>query len=197
LASSRSPGPVPSFTGSHILLLFLNIARSAYVGRGALAKQSGLGEGATRTVLRRLKEKGYVDTIKSGCFLTPAGKLACKSIASWATDVVTVPRSELTMGEHQTAVALKGAGGSMRLGIEQRDSAIRVGAAAATTYIIQSGRFTIPGGSTNCEKDFPSTTWSFLKKSLAPKNNDVVILCGAQDEVSARLGALAAAITLL
>ena len=138
-----------------------------------------------------------MDTIRSGCFLTPRGRLMCKSIASWMSDIVTVPRSELTMGERQAALALKGAGGCMRLGIEQRDSAIRIGATAATTYIIQSGRFTIPGGSTNCEKDFPSTTWSFLKKSLAPKNNDVVILCGAQDEVSAHLGALAAAITLL
>ena len=162
-----------------------------------MAKQSGLGEGATRTVIKRLKESGYVGIIRSGCFLTPVGKLTSKSIGSCISDLLVVPPSELTMGEYQVALLCRGAGAEMRSGIEQRDSAIRIGATAATTYIVRSGRFTVPGGSSDCERDFPSPTWSFLKMKLAPKNNDVVILCGARNDVSARLGALAAAITLL
>lgn len=197
LADSGAPGPHPSFGGPHILLVFLAIASSSYIGRQALAKKSGLGEGATRTVLRKLKEEGYVDVIRSGCFLAKAGKVMAESIESSMPSMVTVPRSGLTMGDHQAALVLRGACGLVRSGIEQRDSAIRIGASGATTYTIRSGKFIIPGGSSDCERDFPSPAWSVLKKGLGPRNGDVVILCGGRDEVSARLGALAAAITLV
>ena len=197
MVGSGAPGPAPSFTGAHILLAFLTIADSSYVGRKTLATRAGLGEGAARTILRKLKEGGYVDTIRSGCYLTGSGKALAKSIHTGMSDVVPIPRSDLTMGDNQAALTIRGAGKNVHSGIEQRDSAIRIGAAGATTYAMKSGRFTIPGGSSNCEKDYPSQAWSYLKRNLGPKNEDAVILCGARDEVSARLGALAAAITLL
>jgi hypothetical protein len=197
LADTTSSGPSPSFAGPHILLAFLNIANSSYVGRSPLARRSGLGEGAARTVLKRLKKAGYVDVIRSGCFLTRAGTRLAGSIGSSLSSLVTIPMSTLTMGDHQAALALRGVARNVRSGIEQRDSAIRIGASGATTFIIESGKFTMPGGSSNCEKDFPSPTWSLLKKDLSPKNDDVVILCGGADEASAKLGALAAAMTLL
>jgi hypothetical protein len=197
LLSSEAPGPTPSFTGPHMLLAFLTIAGSTYVGRQTLAAKSRLGEGATRTILRKLKESGYVDTIRSGCYLTRSGKSLAKSIRLTLSDVVSIPKSDLTMGDNQAALVLRYAGPKVHSGIEQRDSAIRIGASGATTYVMKSGRFTIPGGSSNCEKDFPSEVWSYLTRELRPKNEDAVILCGAGDEVSARLGALAAAITLL
>jgi hypothetical protein len=197
LAHSDSPGPSPSFGGPHILLAFLTIASSSYVGRQTLAAESGIGEGATRTILRRLKEKGYVDVIKSGCYLTRSGKALSRSIRSSMSDIVSIPKSELTMGDYQAALVVREGAKNMRTGIEQRDSAIRIGAEGATTYVMKEGKFTIPGGSSNCERDFPSRAWSQLRKDLRPKNYDAVVLCGAGDDVSARLGALAAATTLL
>lgn len=156
-----------------------------------------MGEGAARTVLKRLKAEGYVDVIRSGCFLTRSGRLLARSVQSSMSAVVLVPRSELTVGDHQAALALRGAGGRVRSGIEQRDSAIRTGASGATTYVIRAGKFAMPGGSSNCERDFPSPAWSALRKGLGPKEDDVVILCGAHSEVSAHLGVLAAVATLL
>ena len=197
LVGSSAPGPAPSFTGPHILLAFLTIAGSSYVGRKTLANKSGLGEGAVRTILKKLKEGGYVGIIRSGCYLTRSGKALSKSIHTGMSDVVPIPKSDLTMGENQAVLILRGAGKNVRSGIEQRDSAIRIGAAGATTYVMKSGRFTIPGGSSNCEKDYPGRVWPYLRRNLSPRNEDAVILCGATDEVSAKLGALAAAITLV
>ena len=57
--------------------------------------------------------------------------------------------------------------------------------------------FTIPGGSEDCEKDFPSGAWVALRTMLRPRHGDAVILCGSDREETARLGALAAALTLL
>ena len=197
LASVEAPGPAPSFTAPHILLVFLTISASSYVGRQSLAKQCGLGEGAIRTVLKKLIDQGYVGVIRSGCFLTHPGKALAKAMHSSISPLVSVPHSGLTMGESQAALVLKGAGGRVRSGIEQRDSAIRIGASGATTYVMRSGKFTIPSGSSNCEKDFPDRAWGVLRKELGPKDGDAVVLCGAKDEVSARLGALAAATTIL
>lgn len=197
LANLEAPGPSPSFAAPHILLVFLAISRSNYVGRQSLARQCGLGEGATRTVLKKLINEGWIGVIRSGCYLTRSGKLLAKAIEASVSPLASIPHSGLTMGEHQAALVLRGAGGTVRSGIEQRDSAIRIGASGATTYVMRSGKFTIPGGSSNCERDFPDKAWALLKKDLGPRDGDAVILCGAVDEVSARLGALAAATTLL
>jgi hypothetical protein len=197
LATAEAPGPSPTYTASHILLVFLTISASNYVGRQSLARQCRLGEGATRTVLKKLTDQGYVGVIRSGCYLTRSGKLLARAIATTMSSLVAIPHSSLTMGEYQAAVVLRKAGGQVRSGIEQRDSAMRIGASGATTYVIRSGRFTIPGGSSNCEKDFPDGAWAVLRRELAPKDGDAVVLCGAGAEVSARLGALAAVTTLL
>jgi hypothetical protein len=197
LANVEAPGPSPTFTAPHILLVFFTISGSNYVGRQSLARQCRLGEGATRTVLKKLTDHGYVGVIRSGCYLTRSGKLLAKAIGAKMSSIIAIPRSSLTMGEHQAALLLRRAGGRVRSGIEQRDSAIRIGASGATTYVIWLGKFTIPGGSSNCEKDFPDGAWAVLRRELAPNDGDAVVLCGAGNEVSARLGALAAAMTLL
>jgi len=197
LASKEAPGPAPTFTPPHLLLVFLTIGGSSYVGRQTLAAKSGVGEGAIRTILGKLRDRGYVGAVRAGCFLTRSGRRLADSMGSLLSLLESFPRSELSMGENQAALVFRGAGTKVHSGIEQRDSAIRIGASGATTYVIRSGRFTIPGGSSDCEKDFPSRAWPVLKNELKPKNGDVVILCGAATEVTARLGALAAAITLL
>ena len=175
----------------------MTIAGSSYVGRQSLARQSGLGEGAIRTILKKLKEEGYVAITRSGCYLTHSGRQMDRAIHSSMSAFALVPGSDLTMGEKQVALVIRGAGGRVRSGIEQRDSAIRTGASGATTYVMRVGRFTVPGGSSDCERDFPSGTWPRLRSELRPKNGDAVILCGAKDDVLAKLGVLSAAITLL
>jgi len=101
------------------------------------------------------------------------------------------------VGKSQVGVLVRSKGASITNGIYQRDSSIRVGATGATSYVIKGNKFTIPGGSSDCEKDFPSRAWPTLREKLKPKNDDAVIVCGARDETTARLGALAAALTLL
>lgn len=81
-------------------------------------------------------------------------------------------------------------------GLEQRDSAVRAGAAGATTYVMKGGKFTMPAGSLDCEKEFPSPAWENLRTRLKPRKGDSVILCGSDDETSATLGALSVALTL-
>jgi Domain of unknown function (DUF4443) len=197
LADRRSPGPSPSFEEAHLLLAFLTIGESGAIGRLALASRSGLGEGAVRTVLKKLREEGFVDSNASGSHLTAGGKRVYLSTLKRLSPMIEVEGSPLTMGRVQVSLAVRDGGRAVRSGIEQRDSAIRVGASGATTYLLKAGKFTVPGGSSDCEKDFPSRTWSVLRRGLRPRDGDSVILCGSESRTSAKLGALAAALTLL
>jgi len=190
-------GPSPSFTRAHLLLAFLNIGTNEVIGRQALARESGLGEGAARTVLRRLREGGYVDVNASGAFLTKKGRGLFQLLQGKLLPFVELDNSRLTVGREQAALGVRGGSHRLGNGIPQRDSAIMVGASAPTTYEIRGSRFTVPGGSNDCEKDFPSGAWGLLKKRLILRNGDIVIVCGAQDGLKAKLGALSAALTLL
>lgn len=195
---NRKPqGPSPTFERVHLLLAFLTIGESGGIGRHSLAARVGLGEGAVRTVLKRLREGGFANTDASGCHLTRGGQEAYSALIKKLSPMTAIEGSRLTMGAAQVAVSVRGGGGAVKSGIEQRDSAIGLGAAGATTYIVRGPRFTIPGGSDDCEKDFPSRSWKALREQLRPKDGDAVILCGSDKEETARLGALAAALTLL
>ena len=190
-------GPSPSFQRAHLLLAFVTIAEKGPIGRQALAKQSGLGGGAVRTVLKKLREYGYVDANASGSYLTSAGTKVHESVRLRLSPPAALKGSGLTVGERQVAVAVRAAGRAVTNGIAQRDASVRLGAEGATTFAIKGGKFTVPGGSSDCEKEFPNRAWSKLRATLVPKNGDAVVLCGAADETTAELGALAAALTLV
>jgi hypothetical protein len=197
ITSRQAQGPSPSFERAHVFLAFMVIGQSGIIGRQALAARSGLKEGSIRTIIKKLREDGYARTNASGCYLTPEGKKVYESLMAKFTPLVLLPDSKLTVGAFQVGLAVRGGARAVQSGIEQRDSAIKSNAAGATTYVIRGGKFEIPGGSSDCEKDFPSKTWSALRREIRPRDGDAVIVCGARDETTAQLGALSAALTLI
>ena len=197
LAQKRQPGPNPGFTTEHTVLAFLTIGGAGTIGRESLAQQSGLGQGSVRTVLRRFRQEGYVKADTFGCRLTDFGEALYQSIMKKVTPLVPLDGSPLSVGRSQVGILVRAKGAHITNGISQRDSAIRIGASGATSYVIVGNKFTIPGGSPDCEKDFPSRAWHELRVKLNPKSGDAVIVCGAPGETAAKLGALSAALTLL
>jgi len=193
----RPRGPSPTFDRAHLLMAFITIGERGRIGRHSLAVRVGLGEGAVRTVLKRLREEGLADADASGCHLTRGGQAVYSMLARRLSALEEIEGSRLTMGSAQVAICVRSGGGKVRSGIEQRDSAIGVGAAGATTYVVRDSRFTIPGGSDDCERDFPSRVWVALKRRLKPMDGDAVVLCGSGEGETARLGALSAALSLL
>jgi hypothetical protein len=167
------------------------------MGRQTLSHNSGLGEGSVRTILKRLKRGGFIEIDKLGCRLTDSGRRTYQSLSKRLSAVVALRGSSLAVGKFQVAVLVRSSSETVTMGIEQRDAAIRIGGTGATTYVVRSKKFTIPGGSGDCEKDFPSDVWPALRTELRPKDGDVVIVCGAGEEKTAKLGALSAALTLL
>ncbi len=197
LMEKREPGPSPGFSSSHAVLAFLTIGGAKAIGRQALAERSGLGEGSIRTVLKKLRNEKFVVVDATGCRLTESGLRLYESMLRKIVPPVAVAGSPLTVGASQVAVLVRSSANAVGSGIDQRDSAIRVGARGATTYVIKHNRFAVPGGSQDCEKDFPGEVWSSLREQLKPKDGDAVIVCGAEDQTTSKLGALSAALTLV
>lgn len=193
----KVPGPLPSFGPYHLLLVFQAVGQSSAVGRQALAKSTGLGEGAIRTVLTRLKREGYIAISAAGCSLTGKGERAYAELKGSISGMLELEKTRLTVGEQQVAIVVRGAARRVTNGIDQRDAAIKAGAGGATTFIIRGQRFQVHGGSKDCERDYPDEAWRKLRDALEPSEGDAVIMCGSSDNQLSRVGALAAALSLL
>ena len=189
-------GPKAIFGEVHVLKALMVIGNSGSVGRGRLSSLVGLGQGEIRTLIKRLKEKELITIDADGCRLSKTGREEYQLLTRllpWSSEVRA---AALGMGEKCWAVLVRKAGRKVRLGIEQRDAAVRAGANGALTAIFRSGHFTLPGEGTDCETSGPVGLWSTIRASR-PEGNDVVVIAGSQDTSTAEWGALAAALTLV
>ena len=194
---NRAPGPAPSYGRAHLVLSILAIGDAKLIGRQALAKEVGVGEGAIRTVIKRLTQAGHLTTMVSGCTLTPKGEQLYLDTKSLLPNVLAIPHTDLTVGREQTAVLVRGRASSVADGIEQRDEAVRAGADGATTFVVLGSKFRTPRSLTDCESDYPGRVWLLLRERLRPRNGDVVIICGAKTPNLSKVGAISAALTMI
>jgi len=196
VAGKIALGPTPSFTEIHIIKALEIVGTKEIVGRQRLSKLLELSEGATRTLLRHLKIEGLVETSRSGIALSRFGKEVLSDLKSRVNIEVEIPESPLTIGRSNVAILVRDAAHLIKSGLEQRDSAIKVGASGATTLVFSHNELTMPGVSEDVFKGIQPIC-EILKTKLKPRENDVIILGSANEKRLAELGARAAAFELL
>jgi ribosomal protein S19E (S16A) len=189
-------GPAPTFSKLHVYKA-ITLLGNKTVGRNILARELGVGPGAIRTLIAKLKAAGLIKVESNGCRLTQKGQaireLMIKRIP--ISKAVSVGRMSLSKFDH--AVLVKNASAMIRSPIEHRDAAIVQGAKGATTIIFKNGKFALPGDTADCEKDYPNEVWKTLRQELKPQNGDVVIIASGENIQKAEYGALAAAWTFI
>ncbi len=194
LAASPT-GPQTSFSYFDVVRSVFLIASNPGVGRKRLAESLGLGEGAVRTLLSRLKAAGIVRSDRRGCYLTEKARPIYEELAS----NISIPKLIDVGGTwpfpSNVAIVVKNAAGKVRRGIEQRDSAIRAGAGGAMTLIHRGGRLLMPEAC-DVTSEYPDFARRVLGQ-LELGENDVVIIVGANSRVEAENGAIAAALATL
>ena len=139
LMKEKAPGPTPSFQIFHIIKA-LELISHAPVGRGMLAKKLGIGEGATRTLIERLKNEQIISISKSGCTLTKKGEQLWKRIEKIIPSKIELEQSKLTLSACNVAILVQGKANKVKLGMEQRDAAFLAGAKGATTLVMKKGK---------------------------------------------------------
>ena len=190
LSGKTAPGRAPEFTPAHVLIALLFIKERS-PGRKQLSANLHLGEGTVRNLLRRLTEEGLVSSTRRGMELTADGEGLLVELAECIRGT-PVPRSHLTLGEHNHAVLVAGGAQKVRLGVEQRDHALISGASGATTLVHVDGGFKVPALPDAVEE---SVAESIMR--LGPRDGDAVVIGTADDAFSAMLGAYAAGLELL
>ncbi|MEM2103631.1 MAG: DUF4443 domain-containing protein [Candidatus Bathyarchaeia archaeon] len=195
IAGEKAPGPAPTFSVLHILRA-LEIAAEKCVGRGKLAVELGVGHGAVRTIISRLREAGLVTTSKTGCSITAKGLKFWSEYKKIFPKKVEIEADKLTTARYNFAVLAKDCGGKVKSGMDQRDAAVKTGAKGAVTILFRNGRLVIPSVTEDFAKDFPETAEQILKL-LKPEENDVVVISGADTLKLAGYATTAATLTFL
>ena len=195
LLEEKAPGPFPSF-GIHHVLRALELIAKEHVGRGRLSEQLSIGEGATRTLLNRLKEADFIVVSKKGCSFTVKGNKLWKELESVFVKKAYLEPNELVLTKYNVAIQLRGFGNIVQTGLEQRDAAMIAGAKGATTLIFKKEKLAMPNMSDDISRDYP-VIYKQLTSLLHLNENDAVVIGGADSLDKAEYGAYAAAWTLI
>jgi len=195
IVEKKAPGVPPSYVEAHVLMALEKISSRGIIGRQRLSKTLRVGEGTVRTMLKRLIHEGIVKVSRGGITLTQEGKKLLAEFREEISEEIRVPKTKITVGEVNVAVLVHGAASAVNKGMEQRDTAIKVGALGATTLIFDGVKLIIPGVE---EVELgEESIYRYLISKLKPKRGDVIIIGSADDEYRASLGAKMAAIELL
>jgi len=189
------PGPSISFSLVDGVRALLELGANE-MGRERLAKNLGIGNGAVRTLIKRLERMGLIERGRSGCRLTKEGQ----SVFSELSARIKIGENNggpLSTDRYTETILIRGGAIAIKIGLEQRDVAIKEGATGATSLIFKSGKFVIPGGSSDCEKDFPDVLWERLRIGLKPLDNDLIIICSGSSKQIASKGAFSIAWTAI
>jgi predicted transcriptional regulator len=181
-------GPLPRFSGVHTWQTLELLQKYGRIGRKQLVRKLGIGEGSVRTILKRLERRGLVASSRGGHFLTSKGR----HFLAGSPRFVRVEVGDLAVGKVSIATLVRGAASKVRFGVEQRDEAIKAGAAGATVLVFKHGRLQFPGKIFKIRKSIAK----HLIKLLRPREGDAVVIGTGDTFAKAEAGARAAARSL-
>jgi len=195
ITEAKAPGPTPSFSSVHVLKVIWLIRDYGPIGRSRLAQLTGLGEGSIKTLLNRLRAAELIEVTDRGVILTNKGRLLGSLLKRIVPKTALLSKMPITIGRYGYGVMVKGMAGNVRIGLEQRDEAIKAGASGATTIIKVDNELILPP-SLKLSQKYPETS-KILTEIFEPENNDVIVIGCADDPLLAEYGALAAVLTLI
>jgi len=189
LSSHSSGGPTPKFSVFHIWKAYDIIDRKGPIGRKALSKELGVGEGSTRTVIDKLLREGNIENTRKGAILTESGR---KRFETFDIKVKRTEMGKLTIGPFDCAVQIRSMAHLIALGCDQRDEAVRAGAMGATTLVCKEGKLVFPDGGEHLDLELLSPIYDQFDIC----ENDVFIIGSGSTYDDAEKGAVTAALAL-
>jgi hypothetical protein len=194
VASRYAPSRVLSFDVVHVFAALQMIGNNGMTSRNALCSGLVLGEGTIKTLVKHLKMQGLIETSNRGTKMTAKGKGICEGLLSAIPAEMSLPKCSVSLSRFNYAVLVREFGFAVGLGIEQRDAAIKMGAAGATTLLFKDNKFVMPANSTDSLKKEPRVRRMVVEK-LNPRGGDVIIIGSADsNEKTAEIGAKNAAL---
>ena len=179
-------------------LLLWAIQDEGYLGRYKLVSILGLPDGITRGLLTKLARKGYLKKKRFvGSTLTTKGKNRLTKLLTdlGIREIKEIDAGTLSLAPTSIVAHIRDKSATVRSGIEQRDAAIKSGAAGAITIIFQDGKLLLPPDRFDLSTKNPTLT-DQAKKQFQLLDGDVLVIGSANDRWRAVEGVLGAAQTL-
>ncbi|MDD5111999.1 MAG: hypothetical protein PHG85_05600 [Candidatus Altiarchaeota archaeon] len=183
-------GASPSFGEVHIVRTLLALY-SGRLGRKALVRLLGIGEGSVRTILNRLEAEGRVVSKARGHALSAKGRRIVEGYLGRFTMPVEA-HLDVAPGLRCSVVVLRDAAGLVGSGLREREIAVRAGSDGAVLLKYGGGGLFFPCGDMPVE-NYPATT-AFLKDKA--REGDVVVIGFSESYQRAAEGALAIALNV-
>ena len=188
VVSRKGSAKVLTFSVPHVLKALQLLFSDQFVSRNTFCSELHMGEGAVRTMIAHLKEESFVDSTKSGTFLTNKGRNFIKNLHDVMPCECTIPKCAIAPGKFNYGVILKKYSSATKSGMEQRDYAVLYGASGATTIQYKDDQFVFPKENIDCLANDPRTKNILLEK-LEPQNGDLIIIASATDPFVAEIAA--------
>lgn len=159
---------------------------SKKIGRRKIAKEIGLSESKTRTMLNHLTKLNYIKPAKKGYKLKKKGEKLFKKIKSKVKEIKRVEAKEITMDKQNLAMLLSNTSKKIGSGIALRDEAIKAGATGMTVLVYKNRGFCFPIKS---DLKYSAKELEKLKKEFPQaKENNVLLISSANEEEKAKKG---------
>lgn len=190
------PGPPTQFQSWHLLAAFLTFSQTeSPIGRYELGAQLALGGGSVRSLVKHLRTRGVIQPVsRRGHGLSRKGSRLRDTLEQVLVKLAAVPQSAFTLDRANVACHLRQRASQVTDGVRQRDAALQAGATGATTLVqgADSNLITMPSA-----HHIPRAEAAAILEPFKLLEGDVLVIGSGSSERAARLGAIAAALTLL
>jgi len=193
-AVKRLPGPTPSFNFIHAVMMIL-LLEEGPIGRKRLADLMDIGEGSVRSLIRRLREAGYLKVDRDGCYLTKKGLREVKELRKFLKGPVELDLRDLVRGK--VTIFLVRVPYRLEFNVvDLRDEAVRAGGRGAIILASKGGHLFFPDTMEPLEK-YKSTDESLIREAFHPSDGDILVIGLGESRTESNLAALAVSLAVL
>lgn len=180
----------PQFKEYDVLMFLSLLKERRKISRKEISENLSIGEGSTRTMLRKLSEMRIVEITPRGVIFSEKGKKLWEEIRRKLRIFRNLSCGDLTVGKFNFGILLKDSSHLITNGLEQRDAGVFAGGDGATTIVFRDGRVEIAGMGYEREAEE-------VMRGLNAEEGDVLIIGTGRDERRAEKAAWAAAYTVI
>lgn len=188
-------GAHPSFSEVHLIRTI--IALQTRTGRKKLLRKIGIGEGSMRTILNKLKKRGFIDSTKKGHKLTVSGLECLDKYLKKFTAPFKIYAEDIVEGRKAGIIA-RNVSGKITTGVRERDTAVRMGALGALVlkYDAALNKLKFPDDVPSVD-DFPGFKSEIENLDIDFNPGDVLVVAFSDDCSVSENAALEIALALV
>jgi len=188
-------GAPRSFGLGHLLLALYYIDENTRVSREKLGMQLGLGGGAVKSLISKLRESSLIRTLKGGNVLSDDGLKIVRGLRAVVPSISGISVRSLSTGKENVAAIIRGVDMKGLDPISIRDDVIRAGGTGATTLLFDGNSIRVP----SVYDDLAAISSTDVKalSRLNLQKGDIILIAGGTNRQAAGIACAAAIAGLL